>query len=104
MTIKKIAACLATAVLIVGLATACSATGDSESTGQYIDSSVITAKVKAALIDDPDVNALQVEVETYKDRVLLSGFVDSEEERQKAAQVAASIDGVREVENNIEVK
>ena len=102
--IGKIVTWLATALLVVGLATACSSGDQNESTGEYIDSSLITAKVKAALVDDPDVNALDVEVETYKDRVLLSGFVDSDAERNKAEEIASHVDGVREVENNIEVK
>jgi len=104
MKIVKLLPLLAIVVLPMGLVTACGSSEQSESTGEYIDSSLITAKVKAALVDDPDVNSLEVEVETYKDRVLLSGFVDSEAERDKAAMVAAGVDGVREVENNIEIR
>ncbi|HMB75515.1 MAG TPA: BON domain-containing protein [Kiloniellaceae bacterium] len=104
MNVRKVISFLAMAFLVLGMATACGSSEQSESTGEYIDSSLITAKVKAALVDDPTVNALDVEVETYKDRVLLSGFVDSEAARSQAMIVASGVEGVREVENNIEIK
>ncbi len=104
MKISRIISWLGMAFVVIGLVTACGSSQTKESTGEYIDSSVITAKVKAALVKDPAVSALAIEVDTYKDRVLLSGFVDTEEERAQAERVASGINGVGAVENNIEIK
>ena len=70
----------------------------------YIADSVITAKVKAALVKDPDVKALEVSVQTEKGVVLLSGFVDSEHEARRAREIAASIVGVKSVKSSLIVK
>lgn len=70
----------------------------------YIDDRVITAKVKAALVKDPDVKALEVSVETNRGIVLLSGFVDNEKQARRAQEIAASIQGVRNVKSNLLVK
>jgi len=83
---------------------ACTSGPESESTGQYIDSSVITAKVKAKILEDDQLKVLQISVETFKGVVLLSGFVDSDAMKARATQVAASVEGVRQVKNNLEVK
>jgi hyperosmotically inducible periplasmic protein len=82
----------------------CSSTSTRESTGEYIDSSALTAKVKSALISDETVRARDVEVETFRGIVQLSGFVDSEAQKERATAVAQSIQGVREVKNNLIVK
>jgi len=73
-------------------------------TGQYVDDSVITAKVKAALVKDPAVSALAVSVETRKGIVLLSGFVDSDSQARRAAEIAAGVQGVVSVKNGLTVK
>jgi len=70
----------------------------------YIGDSVITAKVKAALVKDPNVKALEVSVETAKGTVLLSGFVDNEEQARRAQEIAVSIKGVKSVISNLVVK
>jgi len=70
----------------------------------YIDDSIITAKVKAALVKDPDVKALEVSVKTDKGIVMLSGFVDNEKQAQRAQEIAVSIDGVKSVKSNLVVK
>ncbi len=70
----------------------------------YIDDSVITAKVKVALVKDPEVKALEVSVETNRGVVLLSGFVDNEKQARRAQEIAASIQGVRNVRSNLLVK
>jgi osmotically-inducible protein OsmY len=75
-----------------------------ESTGEYIDDSTITTKVKAKLAKDPVVSAMQVKVETFKGVVQLSGFVDSQEQVDRAVQLARDVKGVQEVKNNISVK
>lgn len=72
--------------------------------GQYIDDSVITAKVKAALLKDPVVSAVVVSVETHKGTVLLSGFVDNESQARRAVKIAASVQGVVAVKNSLSVK
>ena len=72
--------------------------------GQYLDDSMITTKVKAALLRDRTISVLAVSVETYKGTVLLSGFVDSEEEVRRAAEIAAGVDGVVNVKNGLAVR
>lgn len=71
---------------------------------QYADDSVITAKVKAALIKDLELKAFDVGVETYRGRVLLSGFVDSRHQAQRAIQLAAGVRGVARVEDALKLK
>jgi len=70
----------------------------------YIDDSVITARVKAALVKDKEVSALAVTVKTDKGVVLLSGFVDNEQQARRAQEIAASIAGVKSVKSNLVVK
>lgn len=72
--------------------------------GRVLGDGVITVKVKAALLKDPVVSAFAVSVDTYKGTVQLSGFVNSEQQVRRAAQVAAGIDGVVDVKNNLIVK
>ena len=86
--------------LVVG----CAGNRYQASTGEYIDDTAITAKVKTALIGDKDVSAGDVSVETFKGVVQLSGFVDSNYERQKAEEIARAVQGVEGVENKISVK
>lgn len=86
------------------LAVACAGTETKSSTGEYIDDSVITAKVKTALLNSPKVSGLSIEVETFRGEVQLSGFADTKEEREEAAKLAKSVPGVRAVRNDIRVK
>ena len=72
--------------------------------GQFVDDSVITAKVKALLLKDPAVRTLAVSVETYRGTVVLSGFVNSEGQLQRAAEIAAGVQGVVTVKNSLVVK
>lgn len=72
--------------------------------GQYIDDSVITAKVKAALLKDPVVSGFAVSVETHKGVVLLSGFVQNDKQAQRAAQIASAVQGVVTVKNALAIK
>lgn len=74
------------------------------STGQQIDDATITAKVKSQLLADPQVSGLQVNVETFKGQVQLSGYVNSSDERAKAEQIARQVGGVRTVANDLIVK
>jgi len=73
-------------------------------TGQYIDDTTLTAKIKAALVDDQDVNALRIDVEVNNGRVSLGGFVNTSAERSAAMQTARDVEGVREVNNNLTVR
>jgi len=94
-------------LVCVGLITAfmgCAATQKHESTGQYIDDSVITTKVKAAIFDEATLKTLQINVETFKGVVQLSGFVDSAQSVSKAGEVAGRVVGVVSVKNDLIVK
>jgi osmotically-inducible protein OsmY len=84
--------------------TACSSTPTRESTGEYIDDATITAKVKAAFVKDPTVHALNINVDTFKGVVQLSGFANNAQEKTQAEQVARSVQGVTNVQNNITLK
>ena len=83
---------------------ACASTRKQESVGEYVDNSVITAKVKTQLADDEFLKSFQISVVTYKDTVQLSGFVDSQNALEKAGQIARGVDGVKAVKNNLIVK
>jgi osmotically-inducible protein OsmY len=94
-------------LLCIGLLTAflgCAATQQRESTGQYIDSSVITSKVKTAILAEPNLKTMQISVESFKGEVQLSGFVDSQQMAQRAGEVANSVVGVVSVKNDLIVK
>jgi osmotically-inducible protein OsmY len=93
-------------VLLVMIATfmACASTSKHESSGQYIDDSVITSKVKTQLAADDFLKSFQISVETYKGVVQLSGFVDSQTAVDKAGQITRSVGGVKSVKNNLNVK
>lgn len=88
----------------LGSAVGCASTATEKGTGEYIDDAVITTKVKTALIEDPVTKAYQIEVETYKGVVQLSGFVSTQAEVNKAGQVARGVAGVTSVKNDIRIK
>ena len=81
--------------------TGCAATPTSESTGQYVDDAVITAKVKAAILDRPTLKLLEIKVDTFKGVVTLSGVVRSQSTINEAVEVASAIAGVKSVKNNM---
>jgi osmotically-inducible protein OsmY len=95
---------LLTLALSIGTLAACAATPTSEGTGQYVDDTVITAKVKAAVLNEPTLKSAEINVETYKGRVQLSGFVSSRADADKAVAVARDIKGVTTVANDMRVK
>ena len=82
----------------------CASTPTRESSGQYVDDSSITTRVKAAIFDDPSQKVLQINVETFKGEVQLSGVVDSAQNVRKAGEVARGVRGVRSVKNDLIVK
>ena len=94
--------CLITPTLII--APGCSSTSTRASTGEFIDDSVVTTKVKTNLARDAATPGSAISVETFKGRVLLSGFVDTTEQKNKAGSVAAKVDGAKDVVNSIIVK
>jgi osmotically-inducible protein OsmY len=93
-------------VLLTLVATfaACASTRTHESTGEYVDDSTITTKVKALLAEDDFLKSFQIGVETYKGTVQLSGFVNSEDAVRKAGEITRSVKGVVSVKNNLIVK
>lgn len=90
--------------LLMAAFVGCAGTKTRESTGQYIDDSAITAKVKTAIFAEESLKTLQITVVTFKGTVQLSGFVDSSAQVSKAGQVARNVAGVRGVKNDLVVK
>ena len=82
----------------------CASTSTQESTGEYLDDSVITTKVKAAIFDESDLKTLDISVKTVKGVVELSGLVSSKAEVSKATEVARGVIGVKSVKNELKVK
>lgn len=82
----------------------CASTTKSEGTGEYIDDSVITTKVKAAVLNEPTLKATEINVETFKGVVQLSGFVSDQSDINRAEQVARGVKGVKSVKNDMRVK
>lgn len=95
-----------TIILAAMLATVlgCASTPKQEGTGEYIDDSVITTKVKAAVFNEPSLKSAEINVETFKGEVQLSGFVGTEADINKAVEVARSVKGVTSVKNAMRVK
>ncbi len=82
----------------------CASTSKQEGTGEYIDDTVLTTKVKAAVLNEPSLKSAEINVETFKGEVQLSGFVSSQAEINKAADVARGVKGVKSVKNDMRVK
>lgn len=97
---KRLYALVAGAVFVLG---GCASTRTQQSPGENLDDRLITGRVKAALIENPDTKARKIDVETFRGVVQLNGFVDSGSERSKAADVAGKINGVKQVRNNLQV-
>ena len=89
---------------LIALQSGCAGSPTKESTGEFVDDSTITTKVKAAFVHDDTVKAFDVSVETFKGVVQLSGFVDTAAQKSRAGELAANVRGVRDVKNNITVK
>lgn len=99
----RIAPWLLLAVLIL-TAAGCASTKSQESAGEYIDDSVVTAKVKTAILSEPALKSSEINVETYKGVVQLSGFVSNPEAVGTATMVAKKVRGVRSVHNDLHLK
>lgn len=97
---------LSAAFLAVSLASVagCASTPTQQSTGEYIDDSVITTKVKTAILEDPVTKVLEIKVTTFKGEVQLSGFVSSTAEADRAVELARGVKGVTSVKNDMQIK
>ena len=100
---RRLATMLFAASLVATLA-GCASTPTKEGTGEYIDDSVITAKVKASIFNEPTLKSTEINVETFKGDVQLSGFVAQAQDAKKAAELARGVKGVVSVKNDVRVK
>ena len=99
---KRFFAVLAAASMLFALG--CASTSTQESTGEYIDDTTITTKVKTAIFNEPSLKVAQINVKTYKSVVQLSGFVNSSADIYTAGSVARAVKGVASVDNDIKLK
>jgi len=103
---KQLGKYLSAMIMAVVLVTAvgCASTSKQEGTGEYVDDSLITTKVKAAIFNEPTLKVAEINVETFKGVVQLSGFVSSPAAMGKAVEVARQVGGVKSVRNDMRVK
>jgi osmotically-inducible protein OsmY len=103
---KLISQTFAALIVATTLLTAagCASTNKHEGTGEYVDDSVITTKVKAMLFDEPNLRSGQINVETFKGVVQLSGFVSTQADINTAIEVARKVKGVDSVKNDMRLK
>lgn len=97
---------LAVAALLAGsmALTACASDKKTEGTGEYFDDTVITTKVKSAVFGDPSLKSAEINVETFKGEVQLTGFVNSQADIDKAVKLARDVEGVKAVTNDMQLK
>ena len=100
--IKTLSVLFSTLALMATLG--CASTRTHEGTGEYVDDSVITTKVKAAIFHEPGLKVSEVQVETFKGVVQLSGFVSSRADIKDAVRVASAVNGVKSVTNDMQLK
>lgn len=91
-------------VVLLASLLGCASTPRQEGTGEYLDDTVITTKVKAAVLSEPSLKSAEINVETFKGVVQLSGFVSSRADINKAVEVARSVSGVHSVKNDMRLK
>lgn len=95
---------LVVVLFLTALIAGCAGTRTQESTGEYMDDSAITVQVKAAIFDEPMLKVLQINVETFKGEVQLSGFVNSAAASARAVEITRKVKGVTFVKNSMIVK
>jgi osmotically-inducible protein OsmY len=100
--IKRLTAFFAAVMLATALG--CASSSKNEGTGEYIDDSVITTKTKAAIFNEPTLKSAEINVETYKGVVQLSGFVSSQADISKAVSLTRGVSGVTSVKNDMRLK
>ncbi len=91
-------------ITMMALFLGCASTSKQAGTGEYVDDTVITAKIKAAILGDATLKSAEINVETFKGVVQLSGFVNSQADINKAVEVASAITGVKSVTNSMRLK
>jgi len=91
-------------ILFVAMALGCASTRTQEGSGEYVDDTVITTKVKTAILNEPTLKSAEINVETFKGVVQLSGFVSSQAAESKAIEVARTVGGVKSVKNDMRLK
>jgi osmotically-inducible protein OsmY len=91
-------------VVLLAAVMGCAPTSTREGTGEYLDDSVITTKVKAAIFNEPSLKSSEINVETFRGVVQLSGFVSSQANISKAIEVARGADGVKLVKDDMRLK
>jgi osmotically-inducible protein OsmY len=101
-TLKTFTALVATTMLLATLG--CASTRTHEGTGQYVDDTVITTKVKSAILGEPGLKVSEINVETFKGVVQLSGFVSTRHDIDSAIRLAHNVDGVKSVKNDMQLK
>ena len=91
-------------IIAMSAALGCASTAKHEGTGEYLDDTVITGKVKAAILNEPTLKSAEINVETFKGQVQLSGFVSSAQSESTAVKVAQAVAGVKSVKNDMRLK
>lgn len=91
-------------IMALASALGCASTSTQEGTGEYVDDTVITTKVKAAIFNEPTLKSAEINVETFKGIVQLSGFVNSIADQRKAIELARSVKGVKSVKDDMRLK
>ena len=91
-------------IILLAFFLGCASTSKKEGTGEYVDDTVITTKVKAAILNDPALKVSEINVETFKGVVQLSGFVKSRGDINRAVEVARGVRGVKAVKNDMRAK
>ena len=103
MTLSKRIAAFGGAILLATML-GCGSSPTREGTGEYVDDTVITTKVKAAVFGEPTLKSSEINVETFKGTVQLTGFVSSRADINKAVDLARGIQGVKSVRNDMHLK
>ncbi|ENG6268566.1 TPA: BON domain-containing protein [Yersinia enterocolitica] len=104
MKIFKTISTLCVAVIMAMAISACAPTAKSEGTGGYLDDTVVTTKVKSALLGEKNLKSTEISVETFKGRVQLSGFVSSRQDANRAVQITRSVPGVKSVSDQMLIR
>jgi osmotically-inducible protein OsmY len=91
-------------VVALAVTMGCASTAKQEGTGEYVDDAVVTTKVKAAIMNEPTLKSAEINVETFKGVVQLSGFVSSQAAETKAVEVTRTVAGVKSVKNDMRLK
>jgi osmotically-inducible protein OsmY len=100
--LKRFSAFFIVAAMVSALG--CASKSEPQSPGAYMGDAWVTTKVKTAILNEPSLKVAQINVETYKSVVQLSGFVDNAASRTKAAEIARSVEGVTEVKNDLRLR